>query len=204
MTNVAQHAHEPLFRVIRAKYSNPLDPSYGRSGGGRWNAPHSFDVLYTCCSLSVARAVAFDRLRQVSIELEDLAASERPELVSLTWSGSAVYLTTNDDLSAVGLPAYYPFGAEHGHTQPLGAQWYTQGQEAVVVRSASLARGGFTGWTGDHRHWSELAIFVDNAAQTPTLISQHSSQAWMLSAPRPNIVSRLVARVRELFSLLVR
>lgn len=55
-----QHDHLPLYRIARAGWADPLDIEPGRRTGGRWNAANTHGVLYTCCSVAVARAIVID------------------------------------------------------------------------------------------------------------------------------------------------
>ena len=72
------HRHQPVYRVVRAGWEDPLDASFSRWWPDRrWNIA-DFAALYCCCSEAVARAVAQDVLRVASVLLEDLQAHAWP------------------------------------------------------------------------------------------------------------------------------
>jgi hypothetical protein len=42
-----------------------------------------------------------------------------------------------------------------------------------------MSRAGFVRWTGPHEAWSELVIFVDNAARKPELLRRREDEDWL-------------------------
>lgn len=176
------HRTDPLYRVVRATWPNPLDASYSAAGGGRWNPPGSYPVLYACCSRDVAVAVLQDLyLDRYGVALADLQPSHRPVLAVISWAGDVVDACTAAGLAAAGLPADYPRGHEddYGATRALGERWHEEGAEGVHCRSASLARRrGSPAWQDDEPcRTAELAIFVDRARQRPRFLERQDVES---------------------------
>jgi len=141
-------------------------------------------VLYACCSEAVARDVTWDLLLfQGSLELADLDPSRRPELVEIDWAGETVVdVASPEGVEAAGFRPAYPEGVGHDETQPKAAAWHTRGAEGVLCRSASRMRRGFGDWTGDHRDWAEMAVFVETARHRPRLVRRRSDLEWLREA----------------------
>lgn len=178
------HRHEPLYRVARAGWHDPLDVSYSQlRSDNRWNTPE-FPALYACCSERVARAVALEVFRIYSLVLEDLPPSTRPQLAELGWQGEAVDVASAEGIAAASFPATYPESVSRSATQRAAAAWHEEGREGVVCRSASLARLGFSDWQGSHEPWGEVAIFVQNARHQPRLIRRRADDRWLRAGPR--------------------
>jgi RES domain-containing protein len=179
MSTFIDHAHEPVYRVVRANRADPLDAGLSRRGeGGRWNTLE-FPALYCCCSPAVARAVALDILRLAGVELSDLARDARPQLVEIGWSGGVADMASAEGIDSAGFPASYPEDAAGSQTRRAAAEWRAMGAEGVVARSASLARMGLREWAGGHQRWSELAIFADSCRRRPALGRRHPDLDWL-------------------------
>jgi hypothetical protein len=174
-----QHAHVPVFRVVKAGWQNPLDTTHGKLRGGRWNPKNTFGVLHTACSERVARAITLDLFRFAAVELDDLMPAVRPALAEISWQGTTIDVVTDAGVSGAGFIAAYPDGVGHQITQPVGVNWHQDGREAVVCRSASLSRLGFRTWSGSHEPWGELAIFVENVDAAPFLLQMRSNLDWL-------------------------
>lgn len=173
------HTHEPLCRVVRAQWPDPLDSSYSQQrSDNRWNTP-AFGALYTCCSEKVARAVALDVLRFHAVMIEDLHPLVRPELAEIAWQGEVVDVASAEGVARAGLPATYPEAVSRSETQQLASAWYEAAREGVVCRSASIARLGVSGWQGGHEAWGELAIFVQNAHRPPQILRRRKDDRWL-------------------------
>jgi hypothetical protein len=173
------HHDQPLFRVVRAGWADPLDASYSLTAPDRrWNTP-LFPALYCCCSHAVARGITRDLLKLTGVEVEDLQPSYRPRLVELSWKGDAVDVATAEGVAAAGFPADYPSGVSKGLSRASASDWHDGGDEGVVCRSASLWRLGFSDWTGPHTRWSELTIFVENCATPPTRRFHRDDLRWL-------------------------
>lgn len=173
------HDHNPVYRVVRRAWKDPLDASYSRrrNADNRWNTP-SFGALYCCCSPVVARGVANDILRVASTDLADLQDTAYPQLVEIEWSGTVVDMASAEGILAAGFPDSYPGGVAKAATRRAASAWHRRKFQGIVCRSASLARLGRKTWTGSHEPWGELAIFPRNAA-APKLVRRRSDLIWL-------------------------
>ena len=128
MSRFIEHTHEPVYRVVRANWADPLDAGFSRRGeGGRWNTPE-FPALYCCCSPGVARAVAMDIFRLAGVELSDLVPDARPQLVEIGWSGGVSDMASANGIDSAGFPAGYPEGASSGQTRTRGRRMARDGR----------------------------------------------------------------------------
>lgn len=178
------HSAGPLYRVVRAGWTDPLDASFSQTAGDRrWNTAE-FPALYCCCSLAVARGVTRDLLKLTGAEVEDLQPSYRPRLIELAWTGDVVDVSTVEGIAAAGFPPDYPSGVSRGLTRAAATRWQAEGDEGVACRSASLWRLGFSDWTGVYSRWSELAIFVENCGTRPAWTGHRDGTDW-LAPPQP-------------------
>ena len=185
-----EHDHEPLYRMVRASYADPLDASFSRvKVDNRWNPPDGFAALYACCSERVARAVALDLYQYAGIVLEDLQPAARPHLAEVGWSGRVIDVASVEGVAAAGFPPSYPTGIDYSQTQPKALEWHAAGSEGVVCRGASIDRLGLSDWTGPHPSWGEVAIFVENAATSPRLIRRRTDLEWfhVVDAAQPEL-----------------
>ncbi len=186
---LTSHTHEPIYRVVRAQWPDPLDSSYSQQrSDNRWNTP-AFGALYTCCSEMVARAVALDVFRLHAVMLEDLHPLVRPELAEIAWQGEVVDIASAEGVAGAGFPATYPEGVSRTETQRSASAWHEAGREGVVCRSASVARLGISGWQGGHEAWGEAAVFVHNARMRPRLIRRRSDGRWLGARRGPTVAS---------------
>ena len=177
------HDHEPLFRMVRASYADPMDASFSRlKPDNRWNPPDAFAALYVCCSERVARAVGLDLYRFAGLVLADLQRSARPHLAKIGWSGQVIDVASADGIAAAGFPPDYPRGIDFTQTQPKAIEWHAARSEGVVCRSASIDRLGLSDWSGPHESWAEVAVFVENAATSPRLIRRRTDLDWFRTA----------------------
>lgn len=174
------HRHEPVYRVVRSGWADPLDASHSRrTPDRRWNDA-AFPALYFCCSEAVAGAVARDVLRYAGLRLDELQPAARPQLAEIAWRGRVADVTTSEGIEAAGFPPEYPRHVSRHETRRRAARWHgAEGVEGVVCRSASLARLGVERWPGAHQGWSELAIFAERAARPPELLRRRSDLDWL-------------------------
>ncbi len=174
------HLHEPIYRVVRRSWPNPLDASFSqqRAIDNRWNTG-GFPALYCCCSLPVARAVALDVLRFAGVEPSDLLPSRQPQLYEISWSGPLVDVASSEGVKAAGFPETYPAGVSKQETRRSATDWHSKGLLGVVCRSASLSRRGVTVWRGRHEPWGELVIFVENCLRLPSLTGSRDDLDWL-------------------------
>jgi len=169
-----EHNHEPVFRVIRVNWEDPLDTSFSQnSSDNRWNSKN-FAALYCCCSEPVAVAVAEDVFAYAGVDLSDLQPEYRPQVAEISWSGNVVDVISEEGIEAIGFPLRYPADIRKSQTRDLAVEWFRDGSEGVVCRSASMMKKGFSEWRGQHELWSELAVFVTNTKTSPRLISRRN------------------------------
>ena len=173
------HTHQPVYRVVRQSWSNPLDATFSQrsTADNRWNT-EDFPALYCCCSEQVAAAVAQDILEYAGVEISDLDPSMQPRLVEISWSGRLVDMATAQGVRAAEFPHTYPRAVDKRQTRAAARQWNTQGVCGVVCRSASLSWRGVTTWSGNHERWAETALFVQNCAR-PTLVKTRDDLGWL-------------------------
>lgn len=177
------HRHVPVYRVVRARWDDPLDASYSRTAPDRrWNTA-AFPALYCCCSIGVARAVALDVFRTAGVEIEDLQPDVRPQLVEIEWSGSVVDVASTEGVEAAGFAAEYPRGSDKAATRAAAERWHAGGAAGVCARSASLHRLGVSDWSGDHRRYAELALFFENGTAPPVLLRRRDDSGWLRARP---------------------
>lgn len=179
------HTHSPIYRVVRRNWTDPLDTSFSRAANNRWNPPDAFSVLYTACSEEVARAVVQDIFAVMGAGIADLTDEALPQLCEIDWAGSPVDVATPEGVSAAGFPSEYPDRVATTTTQAHAIEWNRNGLDGVVCRSASMWRLGLSNWLGDHESWSELAIFTENATQSPSLVSRRDDLEWLLPDDLP-------------------
>jgi hypothetical protein len=175
------HEHVPLFRVLRRGWPDPLDTSYSQrpAANNRWNTP-DFPALYCCCSERVARAVTRDIFRLAAIEMADLQDAMLPHLVEIGWTGEVIDIASAEGVVAAGFAPDYPLGVDKALTRSAATTWHRDGAAGVLARSASLLRLGLRTWVGSHEHWSETAVFVNNAPRRPTLLQRRSDLDWLM------------------------
>ena len=139
---LVSHSHEPVFRVARARWPDPLDTSFSQSQSNRWNAKNGQAVLYTACSEAVARGIVQDIFKFSALALEDLRPDYWPVLVEINWAGEVVDMASAAGIADCGFDSAYPEGSDYSTSQPLAETWFRSGVEGVVCRSASLWRLG--------------------------------------------------------------
>jgi hypothetical protein len=153
---MARHVeqHGRFNRVADPSWADPLDPSYARRLGGRWNPPDSFGVVNLNADLPTARANVTRLFVGYPYGPEDLDPDRAPELVEVDLpSERYVDALSAPGLRAVGLPATYPLAADgsvvpHATCQPIGARLYDEGELGVAARSAApdAGRGREVAW----------------------------------------------------------
>jgi hypothetical protein len=148
-------------RLADPGWQDPLDTSFAKSMGGRWNPPGSFGVLYLNRDERVARLQADHRLAGQPYGVEDLEPTEQHDLV-LVDVPEADWLDCLSDrgLEAVGLPPSYPRWADgepvgYGVCQQIGQRAYEAARTGIGCRSAA---------TGAISSDEELALFEGHAA----------------------------------------
>jgi RES domain-containing protein len=164
----------PFNRVADPSWADPLDPSYARRAGGRWNPPMSFGVVYLNADIDTARANVARLFSGFPYGPEDLEPDRGPDLVELEVPPQRyVDALSAAGLHSLGLPVDYPLdetGATVGHAtcQPIGARLYDDGELGVAARSAAPGAG----------HGRELAWFARPGRQPLTPTSRRPFLLW--------------------------
>ena len=147
-------------RLAEPTWLDPLDISYSRANGGRWNAPGSFAALYLNANVVMARTQVRHKLAGLPYGIEDLDEFEQHDLVEvMVPEGDYLDCVTDTGLEAVGLPISYPHHLDgrpvaHRECQPIGAAARSASRPGVASRSAA---------TGAPAHGEELAVFDTHA-----------------------------------------
>lgn len=162
------------YRVVDPSYSNPLETSYAKTAGRRWNPAGEFGALYLCATITVAAANARYQFVGRAVKLFDLLPAARPELVMVDVPRlDVVDVVTAHGVAAVGLPPNYPYGVPWPPCQAIARDAYADGVSGVAARSNAEATA--TSWAGE-----ELAVFDGVAG-----VTQVSREAFALWYPDP-------------------
>jgi RES domain-containing protein len=180
MKATVNHNHLPIYRVVRRGWPDPIDTAFSQSPkvDNRWNTV-DFPALYCCCSEAVASAIVKDIFRITGATLADLLETAYPQLIEIQWQGEPVDMIAESAIVLAGFSPDYPDGANHSKTQIVAISWHAFGASGVLCRSASMARLGFNGWSGDHAAWSELAIYTENCATKPNVLNRRNDLGWL-------------------------
>jgi hypothetical protein len=114
------------------------------------------------------------------VVLEDLKSEYLPQLVELSWAGRVADVASARGLAAAGLPPEYPERVGKEQTRSLATACHEAVAEGIMCRSASLARMGFSAWTGPHERWGEVAIFTGDSRRAPALVRRGEDLDWFL------------------------
>jgi RES domain-containing protein len=136
------------YRVADPQWINPLDPTYSKRVGGRWNPGGTFAALYLNQSIEVSKANArrflTTQLEGSPLSADDFEPSELPVLVATTVPADEFLAVLDAEAcEAVGLPTSYPLDAtgaivEWTLCQPIGAGAYQAGPGGVACPSAAM------------------------------------------------------------------
>ena len=173
-TELLPEGHQ-WWRIARADWRDPLDPTYAVDRGGRWNPPGSFPTLY--CNEDQATALV--NLRRFiagwPYEPEDLRDDTGPVLVGavLPRDQRVVEIHTSAGLRVVGLPDTYPHDhagrlVAHDRCQPIGVAAKERGLRGVRCRLASAPLGA----------GRELAWFPATARSRAKLVARLPYSRW--------------------------
>jgi RES domain len=130
-------------RVVDPAWADPLDATFSRRNGGRWNPPGSFAALYLCRDVATARANARRLLEGQPFTFDDLLPDRLPALVETTVPEARyVDAVTARGLASLDLPASYPLderGRAIGHERcrPIGSAAWLAGEPGIACRSAA-------------------------------------------------------------------
>lgn len=142
------------YRVFKPDWGSPLDMSFSRAVGGRWNPPGTFGALYLTATIEVAAANARAQHAGRAIGLFDLRPDRRPHLLQVHVVRSLVLDVVNaNSIRSLRLPITYPWKVSHHRCQPIGVRAYSRGVlRGVACRSAAECSN--VAWLGE-----ELAYF---------------------------------------------
>lgn len=133
-------------RVADASWAEPLDTSYAREHGGRWNPPSWGDTLYLSADLATARAQVVARADLSGFDVDDLTDDAPYLLVTavLPAGQRATDAQSAVGLAAIGLPTTYPDDGTGKlvpweRCQPIGPATVAAGLTGVLARSALAA-----------------------------------------------------------------
>jgi RES domain-containing protein len=144
----------PVYRYINHRDTDPLDGRPSMRRGGRWNAPGTFAVVYTSCSLDVAVANLWRRYEGEVAQPWEESEEEQADLYEIQIDQAGlVDLVSADGIAGVGLPSTYPSGVSHATTRPIGRRLHRERRPGIWCRSAALASG------------EEVALFTDFASR---------------------------------------
>lgn len=166
-------------RLAEPHWADPLDTTFSKQHGGRWNAPGSYGVLYLNATEQMARLQVEHKLAGHPYGIEDLDPAEQHDLVEVNVTETdALDLVSDKGLQAVGLPVSYPLDAagrpvEHAQCHRVGQAAYDEPLPAIACRSA------VTGAAADDE---ELAVF-DHHAGIVTQTGRRPFADWYLDLP---------------------
>lgn len=163
------------FRICDAEWVDPLDATFARVKGGRWNPPDSWPTLYLSEDLVTARLNLASFIAGWPYRPEDLNDATGPHLAVATLSRSQVVadVHTPEGVFAVGLPATYPVDADgnpvtHEVCQQIGVGVMHAGLRGVRCRSAQAPLGA----------GRELAWFPATSRSRARKIERHEYLDW--------------------------
>lgn len=162
-------------RLAEPSWTDPLDTSYSKARGGRWNPPGAFGALYLNRDHRVARLQVAHRLADQPYGVEDLDETEQHDLVEVNVPTRAWLDCVSDEgLEAVGLPITYPRHADgtpvaHQECQAIGQAAYDAGRSGVASRS---------GAQGASRKDEELAVFARNGGAEVAMTGRRPFAEW--------------------------
>lgn len=134
-------------RVAKPDWEDPLDPSYARDNGGRWNPPRSFPVLYLNADVVTAR-LQIERMCEGTPVTPDDLLDDAYVLAAATLppAQSAADAVSDEGLRALALAETYPLdrrGARVSHStcSAVGAELEHHRIRGIWCRSACTDDG---------------------------------------------------------------
>jgi hypothetical protein len=130
-------------RVADPDWDDPLDGSYSRARGGRWNSPGSFPVVYLNRDEGVARANLNRKYEDLPYGPEDIDSDSGPDLVETAVPDSDYGdVVTDEGCAAVDLPTSYPYEADgepipQERCWPIGQAAWDDDDRGIACRSAA-------------------------------------------------------------------
>lgn len=167
-------------RLAEPSWANPLDTSYSRQRGGRWNPPGSFGALYLSGDLRVARLQVLHKLSGHPYGVEDLDENEQHDLVDVEVAQREwLDCVTVAGLESVGLPDTYPRHrngrpVRHVTCRSVGQAAFADQRPGIACRSAAT-----DALTTDE----ELGVFDREVDATVQMTGRHPFAEWFWGAP---------------------
>jgi hypothetical protein len=130
-------------RLADPDWGNPLDGSYARDGGGRWNRAGSYPVVYLNRSLRTARLNCLQQFKDLPYGPEDLDEAEAPLLVATDVpDGDHAECLSDRGLEEWGLPPTYPRHRDGRPVTweecwPVGERAHAADLDGIACRSAA-------------------------------------------------------------------
>lgn len=161
------------FRVCDPAWVDPLDTSFAKAHGGRWNQAGSFGVLYLCATIAVAAGNARRAYEGEIATLFDLLPERRPDLqVVRVQAVRVVDAATDAGLRSLRLPLTYPLGASWRRCQAVGKRVHARGDNGIACRTADAST-----WTNSAIEGEELVLF-DRAVRAVTRLKRLPFAQW--------------------------
>ncbi len=161
-------------RIADPRWSDPLDPSFGRRGG-RWNPPNSFPVLSLNQDLVTCRLNLRSFIAGWPYQPEDLNDRSGPVLVEavIPRAQRVADIHSQMGLVSAGLSTSYPLDGRgrpigHDRCQPIGREARRLGLRGVRCRSARAPDGA----------GRELAWFPASRRSRARAASIRSFESW--------------------------
>ncbi len=159
-----------FFRVCDPEWVSPLNTSFNKERGGRWNPPGKFGLLHLNATVRVAAANARKHFEDEMHTLFDLRSDYRPVLYDVAVRRSEfVDCVTDDSLRNAGLSAEYPQNTTWLRTRQVGIRAYNEGEHGIASRSAAEM---------DPNLGEELAIFDDRIDELTKLGRRQIFAKW--------------------------
>jgi RES domain-containing protein len=147
--------------VVAPDWIDPVNTSYSKRSGGRWNPAGEFGALYLSATIHVAAANARARHAGRAIKLFDLLPEARPEVVVLEVPAlEVVDACSPGGVAALGFSESFPFGVPWMPCQAIARGAHSGGLPGVAARSNAEAT--VTASIGE-----ELALFEEVAIRAP-------------------------------------
>lgn len=163
------------WRVADIRWSNPLDPGFAQTRGGRWNPPTSFPTLYLNEDHVTARLNLRLFIAGWPYEPEDLRSDNGPVLVGarLPRQQRVCDAHSAKGIKALSLPRTYPLDSAgelvgHARCQRLGQKVHDKDLRGVRARSAQVRDGA----------GRELAWFPATTRSVATRVDTLAFDEW--------------------------
>ena len=167
-------------RLVEPGWRDPLDTSYSKAAGGRWNSPGEHGALYLNDNVATARLQVHHKLAGLPYAPEDLNPDSQHDLVGVEVA-PADYLdcASADGLAAVGLPSTYPRHRNgrpvtHATCRPVGRQDFDHRLPGIACRSAAAGAGP------DNQ---ELAVYEHASPAPSETVRLPFADWWWLDRP---------------------